>query len=129
MAKYGSNSFDISIAGTSIKNYIDTLNGFEIEALLAETHAFGDSWEEHLATGVKRGNPFTIGGFYDDTASTGPDVLLNAIGTTVAVILTYGSTKTSSFSALIRNYKRMPARGELTRFECELVPSGAVTEA
>lgn len=129
MAKYGSDDLEITVAGTSIKNYVDTLNGVDIEAMLQESHAFGDSWVEQLFSGVKRASPLVVAGFYDDTATTGPDALLNAIGTTVAIVITWGGTKTSSFSAIIKMYKRMPNRGESTRYEATLEPTGAVTEA
>ena len=129
MAKYGSSSFVVSVGGTNMSNYIDMCNGLDIEANLQESHAYGDSWIEQLYSGVRKHSPVTMSGFYDDTASTGPDVIFNTLGTTVAVILTYGGTKTSSFSAIVQKYKRTPARGESTRFEVTLVPSGAVTEA
>lgn len=129
MAKYGSDDFIISADANNMSNFVDTLNGFDIEALLQESHAFGDSWVEQFFTGVQRGNEFTVGGFYDDTVTVGPDAIFKAIGTTLAMILTWGGSKTSTFSALVRLYRRIPTRGELTRFEVTLVPTGTVTEA
>lgn len=134
MAKYGSDDLKIEVdnSGASLvdlSNYIDTVNEFNVEALLQESHAFGDAWVEQLYTGVKRANPVTLEGFYDDTASTGPDVVLNAIGDTRTLKFTWGSTKTSSVEAVITSYVRKPARGELHRFACTLTPTGTVTEA
>ena len=72
MAKYGSDDLGIKIGGTEMKNYIDTINDFAIEALLQEGTAFGDSWVEQLYTGIKKGSDLTLEGFYDDAATTGP---------------------------------------------------------
>ena len=129
MAKYGSNSMAVSIGGTDMSQHIDTLNGFEVEALIQESHTFGDSWVERLYTNIRNAMPFTLVGFYDDTVTTGPDAKFNTLGTTVAVVLTWGGTKTSTFNAIVTKYKRTPTRGELHRYEVELTPSGAVTEA
>lgn len=129
MAKYGSDDLGITFGGTELKNYIDTINDWSVEALLQEGHAFGDAWVEQLYTGIKRGQPLTVEGFYDDTGATGPDVILNVPGNTLAVVITWGGSKTSSFSAIVQAYTRQPVRGELTRFSCTLLPTGAVTEA
>lgn len=129
MAKYGSDDLGITIGGTEMKNYIDTINGLDIEALIQESHAFGDSWVEHLYSGVKRGGPLTLSGFYDDTGTTGPDAKFNTVGTEVAVVITWGGSKTSTFTGLVTAYRRLPVRGESTRFEVTLNPTGAITEA
>lgn len=134
MAKYGSDDLSISVddsGGTPVDltQYVQTINGLDIEALTEESHSFGDAWVEHLFTGIKRGNDLTIGGFYDDTASTGPDAVLIGIGTTRTVTITWGGAKTSSFEAIIINYRRNPVRNELTKYEAVLRPTGAVTEA
>ena len=96
--------------------------------MLQEGHAFGDGWVKQFATGVKQGNSFNVGGFYDDTATTGPDAILNAIGDTRTVQITWGSSNITTFEAVIKDYKRKPVRGELTRFDSELVPTGEVEE-
>jgi len=128
MAKYGSDNLSISVGGTAISNYVDEIGDLNVEALLQEGTAFGDSWVEQLATGIKKGNPFTVSGFYDDTATTGPDAVLNALGETKEVIITWGGSKTSTFNVIITNYLRKPVKGELTRFSCTLTPTGSVTE-
>ena len=134
MAKYGSSNLTITVedslgAAQDLSNYIDTINDVNIEALTQESTAFGDSWVENLATGVKKGNPVTVEGFYDDTALTGPDAVLIGIGDTREVVITWGGAKTTTFDAIIQNYTRRPTRNELTRFSCTLLPTGAVAEA
>ena len=128
MAKYGSDDFGITVDANEMKNFIDTLSGIDIEALLQEGHAFGDAWVEQLASGISQGTPLEVAGFYDDVA-LGPDAIFNAIGTTVAVIITWGGSKTTTFSAVIQTFRRLPTRGETTRYSCTLLPTGAITEA
>jgi len=136
MAKYGQDDFDIEVDDsdggslTSMKAYVDTIDGMEVERILEQSDTFGDSWVEQLYTGIRRGNTFTIEGFYDDTASTGPDAVFNGTHVqTRSVRLTWGGTKTSSFEAWFQKYRRMAVRGRLTRYQVTIVPSGAVTEA
>ena len=131
MAKYGSDDLVITVGGTDLSNYVDEIDGVDIEALIQESHAFGDAWVEQLFSGVKRGNPITIAGFYDDTGATGPDAKLGgaAIGTIVAVVITWGGSKTTTFNATITNYRRLPVRNESTRFSATLSPTAVMTEA
>ena len=133
MPKYGSEDLTIKIdndlgAAKDLSSYIDTINEFTVEALLQEGHAFGDAWVKQLFTGVKRGNALTVEGFYDDTATDGPDAILNAIGDTRGVEITWGGSKKSTFDAIITSYSRRPVRGDLTRFSCVLTPTGEVSE-
>jgi hypothetical protein len=135
MAKYGSDDVVVSVdnsGGTpvALSNYIDTISGMDIEAITQETHAFGDSWVENSYVGVKRGNSITMEGFYDDTASTGPDVVFGAaaLGDTRTVTVLYGASKSTSFECVVQKYVRTPTRGELTRFQVTLLPTGTSTE-
>ena len=136
MAKYGFDAFAVSFDNAAaspvvMSNYIDTVNGFNISAEFVEGHAAGDSWVEQLFAGLKRGADVVIGGVYDDTASTGPDVIFNAPGTTTSrtLLITWGGSKTSSMETHIKSYMRTPTRGGLTRYEVTLTITGAITEA
>ncbi len=135
MTKYGSPSIVIEVDGTDdtgadmhdLSEYIDTINELNIEAMAQEGHGFGEDWVKQLFTGVKRGQPVTVEGFYDDE-SDGPDEVLNAPGDTRTVKLTWGGGKYSTFAGFISNYVRRPVRNELTRFTATLSPSGEVEE-
>ena len=134
MAKYGSKDLKIEVDNSSdtlvdLSQYITGINGVTVEAILEEGTAFGDTWVEQLFTGNKQTSAITLDGFYDDTASTGPDVILNALGSTRTLKVTWGSTKTTSVEAVITSYSRNPVRKELTKFQCVLTPTGTVTEA
>lgn len=140
MAKYGSNSliyeFDNSV-GTLVDMTQHTLDigGVEIEAILEESHSFGDAWVESLATGMRRMNDVTVGGFYDDTATTGPDAIYrDAVPTGPAATarefkVTWGGSKTTLATTWVQKYSRIPGRMQLTRYSTLIKPTGAVTEA
>lgn len=139
MAKYGSNSVVIKLDSTDggslvdISQYVLGINGVSIEKLVEESHTFGDAWFEALQTGLSKMDDVELDLFYDDTASTGPDAILN-IGTithaaTRTLEITYGSTKKSTVETWITKYQRLPKRGELTKAKATLKPTGSVTEA
>lgn len=133
MAQYGQDALRIEVdnsAGSlvNLSPYIDTINDVEVQALLQQTDTFGDAWVEQAFTGVRRMQPVTLEGTYDDTATTGPDAVLNALGATRTLKITWGGTKTTTVEVVITSYVRRPTRGELTRFACTLTPTGAVTE-
>jgi hypothetical protein len=109
-------------------------NGVEIEAILEETHSFGDSWFESLAVGLRRMAPVVLMGLYDDTATTGPDVVYNSFpagpsSATRTFTCLYGAAKSTSCETLLQKYKRMLSRGVLHKYETTLQPTGVVTEA
>jgi hypothetical protein len=121
----GATPRQITGAGT---DFVREINGLEVEALLQESHGFGKSWVENLFTGMKKGNPITISGFYNDVAN-GPDALFKAIGDSRTIVITWGAAKTSTATVLIQKYTRQPINGETHKYTVTLVPSGAVTEA
>lgn len=115
-------------------SYITAINALSVEALLEESHSFGDSWIESLATGLRRMTPVELSGIYDDTSSTGPDAIFNAVASatstsTRTLTITWGGSKTTSCETLITSYTRGATRNELTSFSVTLTPTGTVTEA
>lgn len=137
MAKYGSPSVSITWDGTNITQYVTDINNIDIESILEETHTFGDSWFESTAVGIRKVGDLKLKGFYDDTATVGPNALFVVISTgspgpadtTKNLVITYGSTKTTTIPCFIQKYSRMLDRGKLHKFEVTLQPSGAPTEA
>ncbi len=136
MAKYGPDDITIQIdddEGGSLVNvsdHVDSLDGFEIEAIIEQANAFGDTWVEQLFTGIRQANEVTMEGFYDDVASVGSKAMYNdSEGETRSIVLTWGSTNTSSFEAILRSYRRLPTRDGSLRYSVTWAPTGAVTEA
>jgi hypothetical protein len=115
----------------TMTQYIREINGVKVEAILADSHSFGDTWFETLATGLKKMGDVTMGGFYDDTSSTGPDAVFIGIGntTTRTLTLTWGGTKTTSVETVILSYERTAKVGDMTMFQVVVRPTGTVTEA
>lgn len=139
MAKYGSNSIVVEYdnsGGTlqDITQHVLELSSVDIEIVLEESHAFGDSWVESLAVGLRKLADITLKGMYDDAASPAPDALFQgAIPTgpasaTRTLKITFGGTKTVSVETHVMKYSRQPKRGEITKYEVVLRPTGAVTE-
>lgn len=134
MANYGPDDIVITVTDSgavtrTMTPYVREINGFKISAIVQESHSFGDTWVEHLYTGIRKGDDVTMRGLYDDTATTGPNVVFIGIGDTRTVVITWGSTKTSTFSAVIVSYERLAKLDELTMYEVVLRPTGSVTEA
>jgi hypothetical protein len=134
MANYGFDDLVIAVDDSNgdaqdLSQYITEISAFGVEAVLEDAHTAGDAWVEKLFVGLKQASEFTLGGFYDDTASVGPRVILDAIGATRTVTLTWGTGKTSSMDCLVKKWDRSPGRGENTKFTSTLVPTGTVAEA
>lgn len=135
MAKYGSDQVTIEIDDTNgtpvdLSAYITSINGFDINAITEENTPFGAGWVGHLAVGVKEVPEIVVGGFYDDTASTGPVAVLG--GTNVGATRTFtldpgGSGNDVNVEAIIRRFSIRAISKELTKFECALQPTGAVS--
>lgn len=138
MAKYGSGSITIEVdnsGGTlvNLSNYILEASEVSVEGLFEESTAFGDTWQEHLPVGVRMLPEITLGFFFDDTATTGPDAIFNAVASTVTAStrtlkVTWG-TNTTSVETYIKKYTRQPIRNGLTKASVVLRPTGATTEA
>lgn len=136
MAKYGSNALTIEFDNTTpalidISNFITEMSGITLMDPTEESHAFGDSWVEHLYTGVVNGEDVSFSGFYDNTLPDGPNDIFNDIGNSVTRTLriTWGGTKTTDVETVIKSYNKSATRGELTKFEVVLAQTGAATEA
>ena len=129
MAQYGPDDFAITLGGNTFEEYVDTIDGLTIEAILEDSNTFGDTWTEQLYSGLRRGQPLTIGGFYDDAAnSVSPKFNANE-GTTIAIVITWGGSRTSTFNAVLQSWTRTAVREGSTRYTATLIPTGAITEA
>lgn len=77
----------------------------------------------------------TIGGQYDDTASTGPEVVLGGgcrARTLGTLVITWGGAKTTTITNVgVKRYRRTQNKGSLHQYEATLFlgPGAAVTEA
>jgi hypothetical protein len=139
MAKYGSSSIVVAFDDSggspqTMTQYVTEINEVSVESLMEESHSFGDSWFEALPVGIRKMEPITLSGWFDDTSTTGPDAIFNAPAATVAtstrtLTITWGGTKTTSVECYIKKYTRQATRNQLTKYTVELQPTGTVTEA
>lgn len=138
MANYGSPSVIIQFDNTAgslvtITQYVTEIGGIKVHADTEDGHTFGDSYAEALDTGFRRMDPIAVKGFFDDTATGGPDFLFwNAgasIGNTRSLKVTYGGTKTTTVETIIQEYTRLPLLEKLNKYEAVLLPTGVPTEA
>lgn len=133
MANYNSSNvvveFDNS-GGTPVTMtaYVREISTVDVNIILQESHSFGDEWVEFLSTGIKKMEPVTLRGFYDDTVTTGQNAIFNALGNTRTLKITYGSTKYTQVETIIQSYRRMPSLNGNTMYEVVLQPTGSVTE-
>lgn len=134
--KHGSSEITITIdlAGgsspTAITNYVMSMSAAGLEALIQQSNAFGDSFEEHLPTGLQKVDPFDLTGFFDDTASTGPHVVLKAPeatpqSATRTLTFVFGNSVTFSGECLVTKYQVLGKNGNLTEFACHIQPTGS----
>jgi hypothetical protein len=136
MAMYSGKDFAFSFGGTQMKAHIQSFGSFDVENILEDSKAFGDFWAEVLPTGDKQASDIDIDGMYDDAAG-GPNAVFGAAfaattgpsSSATACIITWGSTKTSSFSAYVKKWGRTATRNQITRYKATLTVTGAVTEA
>lgn len=138
MAKVGQADFRLLVTTASatsafhdISDYVTEFSGLNIEAILQQSDAFGDSWQESLYTGIRKTGDITVKGFYDDVAASGPHAIfgaLTALGNERVFKMKFGTTNEyPKVDVIIKSYARMPRRAELTGYELVVVPTGAVT--
>jgi len=144
VAKHGSNEVDfqidiadggsLSTAGAAgFSQYITKIGDYTVNREAKEATPFGVVDEQWLIGVMKKREPLTIEGWYDDTASSGPDAILN-IGrithaATRSVVLTFASGKTVSGEVWIEKYTRTLEIGEYHGFQAQLRFTGTITEA
>lgn len=126
--------FDDS-AGTpvNITAYIDVESAMDISAKLQDWKPKGSIWPAPKDSGAREIAPITLEGLYDDTATTGPDVLFWNAGAALGSTRTYKETwistpKSTQVEVVIEKYVRTPQPDGLTRFAVTLRPTGAPTE-
>lgn len=139
MTKYASNSvvFKIDSADggslTDITAYLTSLNGIKVDRGMIEANTLGTTAATYLCEPIKSYEPIEGAGFYDDTASTGPEAILNIGRVTHTVTrsfeLTIGGTKVVSGECWITSWSTEIEANNYQRFAFTLQPTGTITEA
>lgn len=129
---FGNLKIEVDNSGGSlvdISQYVTEINDVNTKALVEEGQTAGDTWMETLDTGLRQMEPVVLKGFYDDSASGGPNVLFSSIGNTRTLKVTWGGSKTTQVEAVIEQYKRRALQKQLHKYETTLIPTGTVAEA
>lgn len=137
MAQYGPNDVKVEIeasvgAGslTDITQYVTTLAGLKVNGNLEDGTPFGVAWDTKVAPGVKSADDPSLEGFFNDTATTGPDAIFaDHEGELREFKVTIGGTKTWDGNVLIKDYEVVTAVKSLTKYKASLSWTGAITRA
>jgi len=119
--------------------YVTAFGGIKFAAPTQDVTPAGSSvaanaWVKNIFAGIFNGADIQIDGVYDDTASTGPDVIFNDLGCkataggTRTLTVTYGGSKTTTIETIITAYDRNIVKGQPTTYTVTLTPTGAPTE-
>lgn len=129
---------DINGTPRSIGNGVLTISGVKITAAMQLTHAFGDAWEESSPTGMRKLDPITMTGFFDDTPTTGTHVVMqvrdgdvdpNGNSRTLTIVFGPNSGDTAAGETRLVSYEALGKNGNLTDFQAVVQPTGAWTWA
>ena len=115
-----------------ITQYIEEWSGFDLEAVLHQSETFGNAYAEQLYTGFRRLADITVKGPYNDVAASGPNALLGLanLGGERNIKVNVGTTNAyPKVDVIVKSYKIIPRRGELSMYEAVLAPTGAYTIA
>ena len=106
------------------------MSGVKITSVMQASHAFGDSWEESLPSGMGKMDPVTLTGFWDTTATTGPHVVFivpddGPQDATRTLVIVFGDSKTMTVETYLVSYSVLGKNGALSEFEAVIQPTGA----
>ena len=123
----------LSIGGTVIQAYLDNA-ALNVTGDTSDTTVFGNTWKTAIAGLL--GATISGSGFYDPTASTGPQAVLWAALTglvpVAAVYYPGGNTsgqRSYTCSVLVTSLPETAAIGAAVTFSFDLLVTGAVTPA
>lgn len=131
VGKHGSNeitiTYDDGPGGTprAITSYVLTMGAIKITSNMQANTPFGATVEAMLPTGVSKIDPVTLHGFWDDTATVGPHVVLIAPDTspqaaTRTLAIVFGNSKTWTSEGYLASYAVLGKANGLTEFEAVL---------
>lgn len=137
MTTYGSADVTVEVDNDSdtlvdLSAYVLTIGGVKKEALVEEVTPLGAAWFAHMKTGVFSLPEIALAGVYDDTATVTPFALFGAnadLGDTRTLKVTFGGSKSISVETIVKSWDRQISKGDKTKYEVVLVPTGTPTEA
>ena len=101
MARYAFPDVVVSLGGSSVPD-VTVVGDFDVNPILEEVTPVGSAPQTYAYVGVYGAGEITLEAPYSTTAGDLQPVIMTAgKGCTLAVIITWGGTKTSSFSAIV----------------------------
>lgn len=110
--------------------YVQSINGWTVEAILEEITAASDTADRWAAVGITKKSPVVIESMYDNTASKMVAITKANIGETRTLQLTFDGATAADVIAvetIIQKIERLPARNQFTRYRVTLQPTGAIS--
>lgn len=123
---------DATVGGalTDISAYVTEINGYDLESLVEEITAAGDTTDRWAAIGFTQKSPIELTCPYDDTASKAVAILRANLGGQLTLKLTFDTgtnADTKTVEIIVNKLSRQPASKALTKLVATLQPTGAVT--
>jgi len=140
LSKYSSTAFlfeidkaDSGALTSGLTAYITKFGDVNVNKGAIESTPFGVSAAAYLGGVIKKYEPITIEGFFDDAAEPAPNAVLNIGLVTHAVTrsfsITVGTGETITGECWITDYKRGFTVGDYTTYSATIQPTGTITEA
>lgn len=121
----------VKVAAKDISPYCQT-STFEVNPDVHDKTGYGAVWAGNVG-GILRGT-FSVSGFYDNTVTVGPRIVLLPLwGTTAAIIRQLEGTAVTkpqdSFSAVVGKYTETNPVDDIVRWSCDFTIDGLVNSA
>jgi hypothetical protein len=133
MSKHGPSEVVITIedapGGTvrTMTPYVTSISGVGVESITEQSNPFGVTSEQHTPIGVDKSADIVLGGFFDETATTGPHVVFNITAgdkapSSVGRVFTFlpMTGKTFTMTVHLVKYEITAKRDGLTEYQATL---------
>jgi hypothetical protein len=134
--KHGSSEITVSYddaGGTprTVTSFILTMGSVKLSSDMQASTAFGDAIDKMLPTGTQKIDQIELGGFFDDTPTTGPHVVFGAPDSspqaaTRTLAIVFGNSKTWTSEGFLVSYEVIGKAGNLTEFKAVLQQNSGV---
>ena len=124
---------DDNTAGTlkDISAYVTSINGWNLERVIEELTAAGDSDDRWADVGITRKGEVVLEGPYDDAVDGLVDItkVASDLGQTRTLQLTFdaAAADVEVVECIIQRVERLPQRGQFHGYRVTLRPTGAIT--
>jgi hypothetical protein len=129
MAKYTGLNFKLTWNAVDITSMVVGAITFSRDGVVEDTTPYGVADQQQTYAGMNKMPDITIEALYDDTVTTGSDAVFNNVGVSHPLVYTWGGTKTSTLSGIIKSYQRIGGVGKVLRIKAVIAQVGPVTEA